>query len=293
MATTGTGVGTVRIKMKTMEKGGDEMKNKKLGICLVVGVIAVALVSYGVVKIGDIQPVSFGLGGSHGVVIVAELPEAPETMPYYRVVDEEFDDAMSPEFCRVQQKYLPSEEEAVRYAEEYIKSHGGMPDDAVFGGVSTVYWTHYRGDEVVEKIPEDIQVGYHRVFNGMPVVGPGDEMTIVIGNNGTVLSFLKSWRELEYAGEREILNASEAVERLQRGETVYELGGALSTIKIDKIELGYYSEIPRVKQEFYEPVWLFRGKGSRGHNVTLPVWAGVTMPTPIPYRHENRSVRRL
>jgi len=198
---------------------------KKLGIYLIVGVIAIALVSYGIVKTSDLQPVSFGLGGSHGAVIKAELPEAPETMPYYKVVDEDFDNAMSPEFCRVQQKYLPSEEEAVRYAEEFIESNGGMPDDAVFGGVSTVYSMNISGSgEVVEKRPEDIQVGYHRVFNGMPVVGAGDTIELVIGDNGTVLSFLKSWRELEYVGEREILNASEAVERFQRGETIYQLG---------------------------------------------------------------------
>jgi hypothetical protein len=267
---------------------------KKLGICLVVGVIAVALVSYGVVKMDDLQPVSFGLGGSHGAVIKAELPEAPETMPYYRVVDEKFDDAMSPEFGRVRQKYLPYEEEAVRFAEEFIELNGGMPDDAVLGGVSTVYGIHYRGDEVVEKIPEDIQVGYDRIFNGMPVVGPGDTIELVIGNNGTVLGCLKSWRELEYAGEREILNASEAVERFQRGETIYQLGGPLSTIEINRMELGYYSAEARVIQEYYEPVWIFHGKRSGGHNVpALTVWAGVVKPTPIPYRHENRFVRRL
>jgi len=270
--------------------------NKKLGICLIVGIIAIALSSYWITTMNGLQPVSFGLGGgSHGVTINAELPEAPETMSYYRVVNEEFDDAMSPEFCRVQQKFLPSEDEAVKFAEEYIDLHGGMPDDAVFSGVSTVYRTHYRDGEVVEKRPEDIQVGYHRVFNGMSIVGPGDTIELVIGNNGTVLSFLKSWRKLEYAGEREILNANEAVERLQRGETIYKLGGPLHTIEIDRIELGYYSDVPGRRQEFYEPVWVFHGRRIEGDNVpALPVWAGVTMPPPIPYQRDiHISHRRL
>jgi hypothetical protein len=244
----------------------------------------------------DLQPVSFGLGGgSHGVTINAELPEAPETMPYYRVVDEDYDFGTAPESLRGEQKFLPSEDEAVGFAEEYIESHGGMPDDAVFGGVSTVYRTHYRDDEVVEKKPVIIQVGYHRVFNGRSTVGAGDTIELDIGNNGTVLFFLKSWRKLEYAGEREILNASEAVERLQKGETVYKLGGPLHTIEIDRMELGYYSAMPRVEQEFYEPVWIFHGKRSGGRNVpALPVWAGVTMPPPIPYQRDlNISHRRL
>ncbi len=269
--------------------------NKKLGICILVGIIAVALFSYGITKMDDLQPVSFGLGGSHGVTINAELPEAPETMPYYRVVGEDYVSEMSPEFGRVQQKFLPSEDEAVRFAEEYIESHGGMPDDAIFGGVSTVYSTHYRGDEIVEKSPEHIQVGYHRVFNGVSKAGPGDTIGVVIGNNGTILGFLKSWRHLEYAGEREIVTASEAVERLQRGETVYKRLGPLDTIEIDNISRSYYSHVPDERQDFYEPVWVFRGNGSDGYKVILPVWAGVVTPTPIPHHRleENSSHRRL
>ena len=263
--------------------------NKKLSICLIVGIIAVALVSYGITKVNDLQPVSFGLGGgSHGVTINAELPEAPETMPYYRVVGEDYDKPSLHELRReLRQKpqKRPSREEAVRIAEEYIESHGGMPDDAVFGGVSTVYSTHYRGGEIVEKKPEHIHAGYHRVFNGMPMVGAGDGMGVVIGDNGTILSFRKSWRELEYAGEREIVTASEAVERLRRGETVHGTTVQIGT-KIDSVALGYYSAMPRVKQEFYEPVWIFCGR-CRGRNVpALPVWAGAVMPTPTPFRLE-------
>jgi len=258
--------------------------NKKLGILLFVGVIAIALFSYGVTQMDDPQPqpVKFGLGGSDSVVIKTELPEAPETMPYYRVVYEDYVSEMSPDGLGGVQEFLPSEEEAVRFAEECIKSHGGMPDDAVFGNVSTGYRTHYKGDEVVEKKPEDISVGYYRVFNGVPKAGAGDTIAVIIGNNGTILYFLKSWRHLEYAGEREILTAREAVERLQRGDTVYKLSGPLNTIEVNNIFLSYYSDVPGAKQDFYEPVWVFRGKDSYGYGVTLPVWAGVVPPKPTP-----------
>ena len=259
--------------------------NKKLTILLFVGVIAVGLFSYGMTKMDDPQPqpVTFGLGGSHGVVIKAELPEAPDTMPYYRVVYEDYVSEMSPAgFGGGVQEFLPSEAEAVRIAEECIKSHGGMPDDAVFGGVSTVYSTLYRDSEVIEKKPEDISVGFHRVFNSIPKAGAGDTIVVTIGNNGTILRFMKSWRHLEYAGEREIVTASEAVERLQRGETVYKRLGSLDTIEIDNIALSYYSEVPGKKQDFYEPVWVFRGNDSYGYKVILPVWAGVVPPKPTP-----------
>jgi hypothetical protein len=257
---------------------------KKLGICLIVGVIAVALVSYGIVKLGDMQPVSSGPGGSHSIVIKAELPEAPETMPYYRVVDEDYDkpslQELKRELRQKPQKH-PSRDEAVRIAEEYIDSHGGMPDDAVFGDAIRGYLM--KSGEDFEKRHIRLQVWYHRVFNGTPVVGPGDTIRIAIGCNGTIPGFLKSWRELEYAGEIEIVNASEAVERLQRGETVYNFSASPSTIEIDRMELGYYSAMPRVKQEYYEPVWVFSGKG----RVTQSVWAGVVTPTPIPFQPEE------
>ncbi len=258
--------------------------NKKLGILLFVGVIAIALFSYGMTQMDDPQPqpVKFGLGGSDSVVIKTELPEAPKTMPYYRVVYEDYVSEMSPAGLGGVQEFLPSEEEAVRFAEEYIESHGGMPDDAVFGNVSTVYRTHYKGDEVVGKKPKDIQVGYHRVINGMSKAGAGDTIELIIGNNGTILYFLKSWRHLEYAGEREIVTASEAVERLQRGDTVYKLSVPIDTIEVNNIFLSYYSEVPGERQDFYEPVWVFRGKDSYGYGVTLPVWAGVVTPKPTP-----------
>jgi hypothetical protein len=268
--------------------------NKKLGICLLVGVIAIALSSYGIVKMNDLQPVSFGFGGSHGVTIDAELPEAPETMPYYRVVYEDYDFVVSQEGVGRVREFLPSEDEAVRFAEEYIELHGGMPDDAVFGGVSTVYSTLYRDSEVVEKKPVVVRVGYHRVFDGVSKAGPGDTIEVVIGNNGTIIGFLKSWRELEYAGERKIVTASEAVERLQRGETAYKRLGPLDTIEIDNISLSYYSHVPDERQDFYEPVWVFRGNDSDGYKVILPVWAEVVTPTPTPHHLEgNISPRRL
>jgi hypothetical protein len=257
--------------------------NKKLTILLFVGVVSVALFSYGVTQMDDLQPVMFGLGGSHGVTINADLPESPETMPYYRVVYEDYVSEMSPEFGRGPQKFLPSEEEAVRIAEECIESHGGMPDDAVFGNVSTGYsMLIHRNGTVVEKTPERVSVSYHRVLGGIPKAGPGDTITVAIVNNGTILRFMKSWRHLEYAGEREIITASEAVERLSRGETVNKLIGSFDTIEIDNIALSYYSHVPGAKQDFYEPVWVFRGNDSYGYKVILPVWAGVVPPKPTP-----------
>jgi len=258
--------------------------NKKLGICIFVGVIAITLFSYGMTQMDDPQPqpVKFGLGGSDSVVITAELPEAPDTMPYYRVVYEDYVREISSEGVGRTREFLPSEDEAVRFAEKCIELHGGMPDDAIFGGVSTVYSTLYRDSEVVEKKPVVIQVSYRRVFDGVPVAGPGGTIKLSIGDNGTILGFMKSWRHLEYAGEREILTASEAVERLQRGDTVYKRSGPLDTIEVNNIYLSYYSEVPDKKQDFYEPVWVFRGKDSYGYNVTLPVWAGAVPPKPTP-----------
>jgi hypothetical protein len=165
-----------------------------------------------------------------------------------------------------------------------------MPDDAVFGNVSTGYsMLIHRSGKVVEKTPERVSVSYHRVFNGVPKAGPGDTITVAIVNNGTILRFMKSWRYLEYAGERKIVTASEAVERLQRGETVYKRSGPLNTIEIDNISLSYYSEVPGKKQDFYEPVWVFRGNDSYGYKVILPVWAGVVPPKPTP--SDDASVR--
>jgi hypothetical protein len=247
------------------------MKKKIVAVSLmvVIAVIAVLAFSVGSKDIAE-YPWAPILGGGDKFVISTALPESPGTLSYYKVIDEEYEEVIDPKLGAFQ-KSLPSEGEAVKIAEEYLRSYGGKPDDAVLTLTKTNYAEKINSTigKVVEKKPSNVQVIYEREIEGMPVAGPGDTIDFAIGENGKILYLLWRWREIERAGEVEIINATEAVKKLNRGEFA---GPPPMTdperIEIEKIELGYYS--PHDKPEFYKPIWIFRDR----EGFPYPVWAG-------------------
>jgi hypothetical protein len=245
------------------------MKKKIIIASLMVVIAAMAVLAFSFGSKDTAEDSWTSVLGVNKFVISTALPESPGTLPYYKVIDEKYERIFHEEWPP--QESIPSEEEAVKIAEEYLRSHGGKPDDAVLKLVRANYWRHINATtgEVVEKKPSDVQVIYEREIEGMPVVGPGDTIGFAIGENGKIRYLSWKWNEIEKAGEMEIINATEAVKKLNRGEFA---GPPPMTdpgrIEIEKIELGYYS--PHDKTEFYKPIWIFRDR----EGFPYPVWAG-------------------
>ncbi|ATU08468.1 two-component system regulatory protein YycI [Methanohalophilus portucalensis] len=113
------------------------------------------------------------------------------------------------------------------------------------------------------------EVTYKKNINGMPVEGPGDTITVSLGENGEVTYFSKSWRTLEEIGTTEVISGEEAIDKLKAGQIMRNTVGKTSpVIEIHKAEIGYFSATPDSEQEFYKPVWIFKGVNSNGGNVT-------------------------
>lgn len=246
-------------------------------------VIALVLASLSVMAfaafsgIGDTAEDSYAatrLGVSNKIVIDTPLPEAPQTLPYYKVLGEEHELEHSPDLMNAQ-KSLPSEDDALGIAKEYLSLHGGLPDGAILENVDVVTLKKIDSDNstVVDEKPLMTEMTYRRLLGGMPVVGPGDTITISMGENGKILYFLKSWRALEEIGEMNIVNATEATARLQKGETIRTHVGPISEFVVQNITLGYYSNASGAKQEFYEPVWIFQGMDGKGNDMNMAVRA--------------------
>jgi len=217
------------------------------------------------------------LGGSRRIEIVKDiaLPEAPQTVPYYKVLDEDHEEEIDPELMTTQQN-IPSEEEAMSIAEAYLQSHGGLPNDAILKDVQSQFVKKVTNGEVVESMPLMTEVTYGRIINGMPVVGPGDTILVAIGENGKILCFLKTWRTLEEAGQTEIIEAEHACDKLKNGETIETpLSSYRNPIKINKMYLAYYSKVTGEEQTFYKPVWVFEGIEKRGGDVLMVVEASI------------------
>lgn len=205
------------------------------------------------------------------VKLSTELPKEPAKLPVYKVVGDESRFVRSSNLW--QPRDLPSEAEAIKLAPKLAEKYGGIPKDAKLIHVETVYLVGYNlsTKKEEERIPMFISLVYKREIDGLPVVGPGGEINIDLGNN-EVLTFLKIWRKLEYVGEVKIISAEKAFEKLKRGEVVNK---PVSPLKLEVIQIkpGYYAKGLGEKQEYYKPVWVFYCKDELSNNVTLAVKA--------------------
>ena len=152
---------------------------------------------------------------------------------------------------------LPSDDEAIQIATQYLEETGLMPPDAILCGVAHPQIVEYNEDgEVIGIAFEDVQVSYSRTIDGRPVVG--SKLTAEIGGGGDILNVYKLWRD--YAPEKEIavITPQEAFEELKA--TGLAVDGKGPTAVITGIELGYY-EAPAMDEPTYlVPVYIFRGE---------------------------------
>ncbi|MDD4497683.1 MAG: two-component system regulatory protein YycI [Methanosarcinaceae archaeon] len=244
------------------------MNYKYLGVMLLVIIATAGLVFISSDDIGSVS----NLGQTEDLVINTRIPAITGQFPCYKVLSEDREKVSSPDIMDTKDT-IPSEKESLEIASQFIEKHGGLPEDAYFYGVESLYLKQINksgGEPVVEaEHPLMVEVIYKRSINGMPVVGPGDTITISLGENGEVTSFSKSWRILEEIGTKEVISGEEAIEKLKAGQIMRNpIGENSPVVEVHKAELGYFSATPDSEQEYYEPVWIFKGVARNGDNVT-------------------------
>jgi len=248
---------------------------------LIISIIPLALSSNSFVnndfKDGILVP-SYGLGSSYGINVLKEnivIKDYSSSVTIYKVVDESRDKIIKSGYMKPQSN-SPSEEEAKDIADSYLSSHGGIPEDAVVSYIEPQYLKKidYTTGEILETRSLGIDVNYGRIINGMQVAGPGDFIMVSVGGDGKVLCHLGSWRSLEEAGEVEVISPDTALSRLENGQVIDRpLSPIRGSLTVNEMCLGYYSEASLVYQEFYQPIWIFKGVDSQGENIELAVEA--------------------
>jgi hypothetical protein len=208
------------------------------------------------------------------IVLNTQLPNGPSDMPVYKVLDQDTYRYHIGDYYAF--KDLPTDEEAIHMAYDFLTSRDLLPEDAVFHKTYTMCETTRSSDGVVTKTPIAIFVSYSRVIDSYPVVGLGDFIDVHISrihqNINEVVTCQKYWRMIEYADDIEIISAEEAYQKLLREETIEEMPfpSKMEIFTINEVFLGYYSNVPSDHQEYYWPVWVFRGTILSG-NQTLSV----------------------
>lgn len=232
--------------------------------------VVIASISYFVPNDKEYIPKELGMDGN--IEINAQIPSVGNAIPHYKIVGENNyhennDTIITP------RKSLPTEKDAIKIANEYLQNNNHLPNNAYLSNVETLYIKTINtstGEGVVEKEdPVLVQVSYGRSIGKYPVVGPGDEITVSIGENNEVIYVSKNWKELEQVGEISIIDANAAISKLKEGKIVQNTAGPdCPIVEINEIEVGYFSDLSDSGQEFYEPVWIFKGTDKQGDNAT-------------------------
>jgi regulatory protein YycI of two-component signal transduction system YycFG len=127
--------------------------------------------------------------------------------------------------------------------------------------------------KVVERKPVLVDVIFRRYISGMPLIGPGGEIEVFLGENGEVLGYLKPWKKIEYDKDIELISAREAYEKLKRWEVENKPTEPLK-LTVIKVEAGYYAKpVGYSGQKYYEPVWIFHCKDEFNNILRLAVKA--------------------
>ncbi len=242
---------------------------KKIALSmLIIFVLAIGAINY----IPDAEgTVSKELGLDTDFVINAQFPEEVSSFPYYKVLSEENVHESQSNILKAREA-VPSEDEATKVVHDYLLKKGQLPEDSYLSDVEVLYLKTINtstGQDIVEKKePVLVEVSYNRQINGVPVVGPGDSITVSLGDDGEIIYFFKTWRELEIAGEVTIIDANTAIKNLQEGKTIQKPAGSERPIvEINDIKIGYFSDVTGSNQDFYKPVWIFKGIDDRGYEV--------------------------
>lgn len=189
------------------------------------------------------------------------FPYSPATAPMYTVIAKDSIFEGSQKIMDVKAS-IPSESEAVPLAEKALEKYGGLPKDAILSKVEQVSIKKYNlsSGQIEEQYPQWTQIIYEQRVNGSPVIGPGAEINIGLGENGELLQIEKAWRYLEYDKDVPIISAEEGFEKLKKGDLLESAQSSLSGLEISEIQLGYYAEDREHDQKAYTPVWIFYGR---------------------------------
>ena len=174
---------------------------------------------------------------------------------------------MSFEFgrCFYPTSALPSNDEAIEIAKEFLNDTGLMPEDAVLRGVehSALKSVNNRGETLAIG---GMNVWFSREINGLPITGGGSEIGVGVCSYQDIAGVFKVWREYEPYREYSIITPEEALKEFEREGVDVCVGNVRMVVTINNVYLGYYAKPAGEEQTYLQPVYVFEGvtKGDCG-----------------------------
>jgi|GEM_PF-981988 len=158
-------------------------------------------------------------------------------------------------------KNIPSDEEAVASAEEFLEKFGWLPETFEPAGVTAN--TIVPGDVNSETEAGDYvstkTVHFYQKIDQLPVLGVSRIM-VEVGDNGQIVSARKYHKEVGAFTSYGLKSVREAAQDLQTSKGVHNISEDAKNVVLDKVELAYYEDPASLDQQTYlQPVYVFEG----------------------------------
>lgn len=175
---------------------------------------------------------------------------------------------------------LPSDEEAIKIATEFLKERELLPEGAVFSGVThgKIYTIVKDGEDTVDW--EDIQVWFKRELNGYPV--EGTQLMLAIGGGGDIIEFFTNWRTYEPYGELPVKSPEQALEELKSKGVYVGMNSKDPVVSFNDVSLVYHTNAGAYTEEYLEPVWVFKGNVMVDDKAVMDVEEYIPALTEVP-----------
>lgn len=151
---------------------------------------------------------------------------------------------------------LPTDDEAVKIATQFMKDRDLYPEGAAFSKT-------YRENAIaVSEKPERVvfgQIGvwFNRTLNGLKV--EGTQLVVYIGGNGDVIGYYANWRDYKPYKEYPLISPQDAFDKLKAKGVPVGMNKPDSIVSIDDVRLAYKTKAGAYSEDYLEPVWVFKG----------------------------------
>jgi hypothetical protein len=214
------------------------------------------------------------------LILATSISNEPQNMPLYRVVPQDNDMIDYWSVNRTDKSgNVTSEADAPQVALKILDGYGGLPEGAMLIRVETEYLEEMRSSgipfipsTVVDRIPESTVLNYGRSLGDFHVMDGYIRMEL--GKNDELLNFKKVWRTVTPVGTIPVIPATEALNKIQRGEIIAN-NHPRSTLdlRVDTVRLAYLENDYNESQDYLTPIWVFAGTLSQGGNFSYRVTA--------------------
>lgn len=161
---------------------------------------------------------------------------------------------------------LPTDAQAVQIAESFMNINGIQRPGAVNDSVTQMVAqeTEEGSRTRISTTAFQKRVNYRRTINvggqPYPVVGPGGKITVMLGESGQVVLFVKVWRETYPQSNVPLYPVQAAIQNFHNMTSLALVGGSeipqCKRIEIDNVSVGYYEADFVTNQAVIFPVYI-------------------------------------